>query len=293
VRADLKEYERIISGEISDYQLEKRYVTKDGRIVWGRLTVSRVRFIDGQPRYVVRMVEDITDRKQFERSLHEAQSWELTAREEFARELLNAAEQERQTLGTELHDSLGQNLSIISNRISQALAQPGLPREVLEHLTAISQSASSAIAEVRRLVRDLSPFQIEECGFTDAIRELVNRVAETAPARMEVRIDNVDHDIKERTAMHLYRIAQEALNNFIRHSESDRARFTLERDIKCIRLCVWDNGRGFEMKPEGQRRGLGLTSMMERARMIGGKVDIQTAPGGGTRITVELPLEWG
>jgi signal transduction histidine kinase len=91
--------------------------------------------------------------------------------------------------------------------------------------------------------------------------------------------------------MHLYRIAQEGLNNIMRHSGADRARFTLERDVKCIRLGLWDNGRGFDVKEKGQRHGLGLTSMMERARMIGGKADIQTAPGAGTRITVELPLE--
>jgi PAS domain S-box-containing protein len=290
--ADLAQYERMVSGEISHYQLEKRFLRKDGRIVWGRLTVSLVRLEEGKPLYAVGMVEDITDRKELEKSLREAQRWEATSQQEFARELLNATEQERRALGSELHDTLGQDLSIISNRVHQALAQPGLSSSALDHLTAISQAASSAISEVRRLVRDLRPWQIEEAGFTDSIRALVKRTAETALAQIDIRIDDVDREIKGRTAIHLYRIVQESLNNLVKHSKADRARFTLERDIKCIRLCLWDNGRGFEMNPESRPRGLGLTSILERAQMISGTADIQSAPGAGTRITIVLPLRW-
>jgi PAS domain S-box-containing protein len=290
--ADLAQYERIVSGEISHYQLEKRFVRKDRRIVWGRLTVSLVRLEQGKPLYAIGMVEDVTDRKELEESLQEAQRWEATSQQEFARELLNAAEQERRTLGSELHDTLGQDLSIITNRVHQALAQPGLSAAVLDHLTAISQAASSAIGEVRRLVRDLRPWQIEEGGFTDSIRALVNRTAETALAQIDIRIDDVDREIKGRTAIHLYRIVQESLNNLVKHSKADRARFTLERDIKCIRLCLWDNGTGFEMNPESRPRGLGLTSILERSQMIGATADIQSAPGAGARITIVLPLRW-
>jgi PAS domain S-box-containing protein len=290
--ADLAQYERMISGEISHYQLEKRFVRKDRCIVWGRLTVSLVRVEQGKPLYAIGMVEDITDRKELEESLQEAQRWEATSQQEFARELLNAAEQERRALGSELHDTLGQDLSIITNRVRQALAQPGLSGAVLDHLTGISQAASSAISEVRRLVSDLRPWQIEEAGFTDSIRALVSRTAETGSAQIDIQIDDVDREIKGRTAIHLYRMVQESLNNLVKHSKADRARFTLERDIKCVRLSLWDNGRGFEMNPESRPRGLGLTSILERAQMIGATADIQSAPGAGTRITIVLPLRW-
>ena len=293
LRADLEHYHQTIAGELDHYQLEKRYLTKAGEVVWGRLTVSLVNPKAGKPQYVIGMVEDITDRKRLEQSLQEAQEWERTSREEFAHQLLHAEEQERQSLGAELHDSLGQNLSIIANRVYQAMAQPELSPVLVEHLTAISQSAAEAISEVRSLVRDLRPMQIEEFGLTDSIRELVTRMAETALAHIDIYIDNVDDEIKGRSATHFYRIVQEALNNVIRHSKADRARFSLERDIKCIRLRLVDNGCGFEMKPEVHQRGLGLTSIAKRAQMLGGNAEIKSAPGAGTHLTVELPLRWG
>src|SRR5580765_4773201 len=132
------------------------------------------------------------DRITLERSLQEAQKWELTCREEFARQLLNATEKERQALAAELHDSLGQDLSIITNHVYQALAQPGLPPVAIEHLNAISSAASSAISELRNLVRNLRPLQIEKLGFSDSIRELVERMTLSASLHVDSRIENVD-----------------------------------------------------------------------------------------------------
>src|SRR5262249_40943114 len=127
---------------------------------------------------------DITQQKQVElalrsseeslrvtvQSLRAAQQRQLHAREEFTRQLLNAEERERQYLAAELHDGLGQSLSIIKNQACFALAQPEVPAVVAEHLKTISQSASEAIAEVRQLVRNLRPFQIQQLGLTDSIR---------------------------------------------------------------------------------------------------------------------------
>jgi signal transduction histidine kinase len=230
------------------------------------------------------------DRITLERSLQEAQKWELTCREEFARQLLDAAEKERQALAAELHDSLGQDLSLITNRVHQALAQPGLPSVAVEHLNAISSAASSAISELRNLVRNLRPLQIEQQGFSDSIRELVERMTLSASLHVDLRIENVDDEIKGQSAMHLYRIVQEALSNLVKHSGADHARFGLERDIKCIRLRLWDNGRGFDANQAARREGLGLTSIAERTRMLGGTANIQSTPGAGTRLTIEMPF---
>jgi PAS domain S-box-containing protein len=233
---------------------------------------------------------DITERKHAEQSLREAQERELRSREEFTRRLLNAQEQERQRLGAELHDSLGQNLSILKNNAYLALAQPGLPPATVEHLNAISQVASDAIAEVRNLAHSLRPLQVEQLGLTDSIRELTEKVAQSTSVHFETRLEDVDDVLQGSSATHLYRIIQEALNNLARHSGARRATISLERDIKCVRLLVSDNGRGFEVKPPAARTGLGLRNMAERAQMLGGSLKIESAPGTGTVLRVEVPV---
>ena len=240
--------------------------------------------------YFVCMDVDLTERKRAEQSLREAKERELRAREEYTRDLLNATELERQHLAAELHDSLGQQLSLIKNMVYMALSQPKLPADVAEPLKTVSQFASEAIAEVRNLVRNLRPLQIEQLGLTDSLRELLERVAQSTPLKLEAHLENVDDVIKGNDATHVYRIVQEALNNVIKHSGANRARFTLERDIKCVRLHLSDFGVGFDTTRIRRNGGLGLTSIGERAQMLGGSLKLQSTPGTGTDVVIELPI---
>jgi PAS domain S-box-containing protein len=233
---------------------------------------------------------DITPRKKAEESLREMQQRELRSREDFTRALLEAEEQERQRLAAELHDSLGQNLSIITNKAYLALKQPNLPPMVVEHLNAISQAASETIAEVRRLVLNLRPLQIEQLGLTDSIRELVEKIARSTSMRLEYRVEDIDDAIRGNAATHLYRIVQEALNNLLKHSGAERGSFSLERDVHCIRIRLQDNGRGFDVQRALVGRGFGLKSISERAQMLGGRLEVKSKPGTGTELVVELPI---
>jgi signal transduction histidine kinase len=235
---------------------------------------------------------DLTARKQAEQSLHEAQERELRARDGFARQLLNAQENERQRLASELHDGLGQNLSIIKNTVDLALKQTG-PTSIPAHLEAISRFVSEGITEVRNLARNLRPLQIKQLGLTDSLGELVDNVAQSTAIRIERRLEKVDDVVNGEAATHLYRIVQEALNNLLKHSGAGRANVSLERDVNCVRLIVTDNGTGFEVKDAFSRGGLGLTSIGERARMLGGSFKIQSVAGEGTRLTIELPIHDG
>ena len=268
---------------------EFRFRRRDGSRGFGLSTLFRIRRGNGKFCFVC-MDVDITERKQAEQSLREAQERELRSREEFTRQLLDAQEQERQRLAAELHDSLGQNLSIIKNNADLALAQTGIPAAAIQHLKAISRVASEAIGETRDLAHNLRPLQVEQLGLTDSIRELAEKVALSTPIPIEFRIENVDDAIRGASATHLYRIIQEALNNLTRHSSASRANLSLERDINCVRLRVTDNGCGFEVKPASLRGGLGLRNMAERAQMLGGSLNIESGPGTGTRLRVEVPI---
>ncbi len=236
----------------------------------------------------VAAVRDVTARRRAAELLRQSQERELRAREEFSRHLLTAQEQERQRLANELHDGLGQNLSLIRNRMMLALELPGLAPEVVEHLHAVAEIASDCVSEVRNLSQNLRPIQIEQLGLSQALNSLVERVRDSTTMQIECRIEDVDDVLQGEAATHLYRICQEALNNVLRHSQARRATLSLERDVGMLHLDVRDDGVGFDPAGGNDGNGLGLTSMRERAQMLGGTLDVRSAPGRGTHLQVNL-----
>lgn len=237
----------------------------------------------------VAAVRDITARRKAAELLRQSQERELRSAEEFSHHLLTAQERERQRLASELHDGLGQSLSLIRNRVHLALETPGTTPQLVDHLRAVSQVASDAIAEVRSLAQNLRPLQIEQLGLTESLRSLIDQVRDSTTAQIECRIEDVDDAMQGEAATHLYRILQEALNNVLRHAGANHVSISLERDVGVLRLDVRDDGMGFDVIAIGAA-GLGLTSMRERAQMLRGTLDVRSIPGRGTHLQAHLPF---
>ena len=233
---------------------------------------------------------DITAQRQAEATLREAQAEEIRVREEFARRLITAQENERHRLAAELHDSLGQNLSVIKNRAHLAAQLAGSSVDVKGHLEAIDRVATTAIAETRSLAHNLHPPHIEQVGLTESLQGLIVEVSQASPIRFERRLENVDDLFKGAAATHFFRIVQEALNNLVKHSQAAEAIVTLERDLHLVRLRIADDGVGFDRAAVDLQLGLGLTSMRERVRMLEGTFQLESQPGLGTRLIVEVPI---
>jgi PAS domain S-box-containing protein len=271
--ADTGLYEAVIAradGARIDVEIQARYFEAGGRT----LRVAAVR--------------DVTARRRAGEQIKASQERELRSREEFAHHLLQAQEQERQRLASELHDGLGQSLSLIRNRMHLALEESGTSPSVIEHLRAVAQLSADAVAEVRHLAQNLRPLQIEQLGLTEALRSLVEQVRDSTTATIDCVIENVDDVLREDAATHMYRIVQEALNNVVRHAGAEHVVVTLERDVGRLRLDVRDDGAGFVAAQVSG--GLGLTSMRERAQMLGGTLHMQSAPRAGTHVHVDLPF---
>ena len=275
------------------YDAEFRLQTKSGEYRWFRARGQAVWDKAGNAVRMAGSISDIHEHRLAEESLRQAQRRALVAREEFTQRLISAQEQERKRLANELHDSLGQNLSLIQNRTQMALAESGVPSAAAGHLEAIARVVTEAIAEVRNLAQNLRPLHIDQFGVTDALVSLVEQVAESTPVQIERRLENVDDVFRGDEATTLYRILQEGLNNLVKHSRATRATITVERDLHCVRIRLEDNGRGFDMSAVAAARkvrtGIGLTSISERVRMLGGSFHIHSVPGQGTRIWIELP----
>lgn len=274
------------------YDVEYRVRTRAAEYRWFRARGQAVWDSTGRAVRMAGSITDIHDHRMAEEALREVQQQALSASKDFSHRLISAQEQERKRLANELHDSLGQNLSLIKNHADLALAQPGLSAESGAHLQAITEVVMGAIEEVRNLARNLRPLHIDQFGLTDALEHLLDRLAQSSGLIIERRLENVD-TFRGEEATHLYRMVQEALNNVLKHAGATRSLVVVERDVRCARIRIEDNGKGFDpaaVQRRIHRTGIGLSSIGERVQMLGGALYIQSAPGQGTRIRIELPL---
>lgn len=214
------------------------------------------------------------------------------AQQAFARQLIASQESERKRIAGELHDSLGQSLVIIRNWAvlgSSQLEKSAPAREELDEIDAI---ALRAIGEVREIAYNLGPYHLERLGFENSIRDMTRRVAQASGIAITTELDSPAGALSRECEMNLYRIAQEALNNVVKHSGATEARVALKREAASVRLAVADNGRGFDahaVASTGRRPGFGLNGMAERVRLLGGTLTVRSAPGQGTTVETLLP----
>jgi len=267
---------------------EKRYVHKDGHTVWGLLNVSLVRDHTGQPSYYSAVTQDISERKKTEQALNDyALRLQTTSRQ-----LLTVQEDERRVLARELHDTVGQELTAMSLNLS--LIRSGLPVEVEHKLGSHLDDSQKLLEDTTQHLRDvmveLRPAGLDELGLIAALVEHARRVARRSGVQLDVRGSEPDPRFAPATEIALFRIAQEALNNIIKHARASSIVIELIELAHVYRLIVQDNGVGFDTtrKPLISAHGMGLTTMRERAEAIGGRCTIESTPGLGTTISVEV-----
>jgi signal transduction histidine kinase len=211
------------------------------------------------------------------------------AKTAFSRQLITSQEAERKRIAAELHDGLGQNLLVIKNRALFGLLQPDDAPRAATQLTDISATVSQAIDEVRQIAANLHPYQLDRLGLTKALTTMMRKVSEAAQLELALSLENADDALDAAGQINLYRIVQEALNNIVKHAAASEISAQLLRTPASLQLTIRDNGRGFA-PAETRASGLGLSSMAERARLLGGTLNIESTPGAGTLLTLMIPL---
>lgn len=213
--------------------------------------------------------------------------------EEFSRRLIESQEAERKRVSAELHDSIGQDLLVIKNKLLLGL-QAGLQtKESSKDFEEAVDHVSNSIKHVREISRNLRPVQLDQIGLTAALESAIETAADSAQLQSTVQIDNIDNLLTKEEEINIFRIVQESLNNILKHSQATELKVTLAGTKKTIALEIEDNGRGISASRYRQRHGdgLGLSSMSERARILGGTLRIDSAGGKGTRVLFTLPME--
>jgi len=266
--------------------LEHRLVRKDGSfiLVEARSRTARL----GERTVRMTALRDITARKKVEQEREEAVAREQKARAEYTLQLIASQEAERERIAGELHDSLGQNLSVIKNQAQLLLLRNETPPEARAPLEAISDTTSVAIADLRRISQDLHPYQLDHLGLTGALDALVESAGSASGIAFRKRFEPVDDAFSREAAASLYRIVQEAINNILKYSGAQNFGVTLERDLREALLVIEDDGQGFNVSEA--RAGMGLKNMAERARILGGRLKLDSSPGRGVRIELAIPV---
>jgi signal transduction histidine kinase/ligand-binding sensor domain-containing protein len=210
----------------------------------------------------------------------------------FSRQLINSQEQERKRIAAELHDSLGQSLAIIKNRAVLSLSVPDDHTRALEQLDEIAQAASHAIGEVREIAYNLRPYHLERLGLTKSIEAMLKRASTNGGVRFAAEIEPVDGLFSAEAQISLYRILQEAVSNIVKHAEATEAKISVKHSATGVDVVIQDNGRGLARglmdHTEAARGGFGLIGIAERARLLGGDLTTDSAPGGGAILRIRL-----
>jgi signal transduction histidine kinase len=214
--------------------------------------------------------------------------------QDLAGRLISAHEEERARLARELHDGLGQNLLLIKNRLALASARRADTAELTTQLEAAAAATNRAVDEVRTISHSLRPAALEQVGLTKALEWMIEQHGEGASTRFSAELDNIDGLLAPEREIDLFRIVQEGLNNINRHAGATQVILEARSEGRLLRVSLFDDGRGFDREKlrdnTKTRLGLGLASMDERARCLGGNLEIQSKPGRGTRLTVRIPL---
>ena len=283
-----EEVERVLFNELvqglrPSYRIEKRFFRKDGSQMWGQVSVSLLRTNpDGAP-LVIGMVGDITAQKTAEASLHQRDQ-EL---QRLAGQLIEAQEDERRRISYELHDDIGQRVSLLACEVDltrQDRSEASRERET-ELLPKLHKELDAIATDIHKLSHELHSASLQCCGLKVALKDLCWKYVSNHHLEIDLQTEN-DANLSHENALCLFRVAQEALANVLKHGRTKKVLVKLEQDSERVRLTVKDFGAGFD--PAVQAGGIGLRSMRERVRFCGGTLYVNAAPHEGTEIAAEI-----
>lgn len=279
-----KLFNDLVAGKRENYFIEKRYIHKEGEVMWGRMTASLVPGQDGAAKFVISIVENITVSKQIEAELSELQQ-----------RLRGGREMERLRIAQDLHDGPLQEIIGVSYQV-QELVNSTQEDANREQLRAIRRALHNLAHSVRTICGELRPPTLAPFGLEKTIRSHLEEFQKSHPElSVSHKLTRDGQSLPEHTRIVLFRVYQESLNNILRHAQAKTVKIRFRLTSQKAVLEIQDDGSGFELPNSWvrfARQGhLGLVGTMERTKEVGGSLEILTAPGGGTLIRASVPVK--
>jgi PAS domain S-box-containing protein len=270
---------RLRAGEPIE-QLETIRLTKAGKRVNVSLKVSPLKSAAGRLVGAVKIVRDITEQKRAEEALSTV-----------SQRLIEAQEEDRARLARELHDDINQRLVMLGMRLDRLMHKPPTSAgELRGELLQATQQISELVKDLQALSQRLHSSKLELLGLAPAAASLCKELSDQQDVKVDFSAENIPQELPHLIALCVFRVLQEALQNAIKHSASRHFQASLKCGVHNIELTVQDSGVGFDPEEATRRRGLGLTSMNERLKLVDGELSIRSEPGRGTTIHARLPL---
>jgi len=270
-----------------EYESEFRLRHRDGSYRWMYARAEILRDAEGRPVRVLGCHADITERKRAEGELRRS----LSRQRELSRRLLEVETEERRNISRELHDRVGQNLAALG--LDLEMVRGRLPQDSLRAVEARLNDARNLLEATSRHVRDvmaeLRPAALDDYGLVAALRNHAEEFAKRHGVAVTVREDGSVARLALAVETEMFRIAQEALHNTAKHARAGRVDVVLSEANGRVTLSIADDGTGFDpAQPRQGAQSWGMTTMRERAESVGARLEVESSPGKGTRVIVEV-----
>ena len=261
------------------FQMEHRLRRHDGEYRWV-VTAGVPRYNDGSFVGYIGTAVDITERKLAEEALSTV-----------SQKLIEAHEEESTRIARELHDDINQRMALVNVRLGYLKQSPPASAAELEQaIGGVSQEIADLSSDIQALSHGLHPARLELLGLEAAAAGFCEELSNRHGVTIDVHFENIPKVLPREISLCLYRVLQEALQNVVKHGVSRHAHVSLNGQINTINLTVKDSGAGFDPHEAMRGPGLGLTSMKERLKVIGGQLSIHSQRGRGTMIHAVAPL---
>jgi len=267
-------HKRALAGET--LRAEEDRWDRKGSTAWIHWELRPWRAPSGIVGGILIFAEDITHRKQMEEAISS-----------ISRKLIESQEQERARIGRELHDDINQRLALLAVELERLQDDPS---ELRTHVQELRKQLIEISNDVQGLSHELHSSKLEYLGALRAMKGWCREFGERQGIQIEFKSFEANISLPREIGLCLFRVLQEALHNAAKYSGVKRIEVEVREDSSEIHLLVSDLGRGFDLETATQGRGLGLTSMQERVRLINGIIEIQSKPMGGTIVNVRVPL---
>jgi PAS domain S-box-containing protein len=282
-RADFLQY--FDTAHTTSWRTEQILFRKNRSLMPARVWISWLKRSPVEDSISLVIIEDITEQKEAE---HELDRRKIEV-EMLASQLIQSQESERRRLARELHDDIGQRLSLVASEVALMASQRSNARTIATNrLNHLRDELDTLCTDLHGISHDLHSYKLQHLGLKSALKDLCRRLTQSN-FRVDLDVDDMDEPVSKEVSLCLYRVVQEALNNAFRHAHTLVVAVTITKLQNMFYMTIQDTGVGFERGVGPQ--GLGLISMTERLKLVKGELKLSSILGRGTEIWVSIPDE--